>query len=262
MKKRFLLIALITLALVPVPGQAQEPHHAGLVVQFPDGRVETACIEFSADKITGVDLLDRSGLSAIFDYSSGLGAKVCKIGETGCNYPGEDCWCQCQGSPCAYWNYWQLRDSHWVYSPLGASSRRLDDGDVDGWAWGDGAQPPQISLDEICQVEAKVTDAALPAFTSPLETPTARPTAVQTLQPTATNPVSPLSPPTAVTQPPVSPTATPAARVFIPATSGESPASKTSSADLPSPDRYTGFAGVLAALGLIMLTIWRRRKGV
>ena len=260
MRISFVLITLIAAVLTPAPGQTQGPNRAGLVVQFPDGRVETACIAFSEDKLAGIDLLGRSDLPTILDYSTGLGAKVCKIGDTGCNYPSEDCWCQCQGSPCAYWNYWLLKNGQWTYSPLGAGSRRLGDGDVDGWAWGDGQPPPHISLDEICQGEVEATEATALAFTSPLKTPTARPTAVQTPRPTATSPASPLSPPTAVMPPPASPTA----KVFIPATSEQPPpASKTSEPDLPaSPDRYVGLAGILAALGLIVLTVWRRRKGV
>jgi len=249
MHRGLVLITLITTIIISVPGQAQEANRAGLVVQFPDGRVETSCLAFSEDEISGIDLLDRSNLPAIVDYSSGLGAKVCKIGDTGCDYPGEDCWCRCQGTPCAYWNYWLLKDNQWIYSPLGAGSRRLGNGDVDGWAWGDVQQPPQISLDEICPGEAKAT----PAFTSPLETPTPRPTAVPIPPPTATSPTSPLPPP------PASPTT----KVFIPGSTGRPPASKSSQPDVPpSPDRYVGFAGVLATLGLIVLTIWRRRKGV
>jgi len=269
MRRNILLLALITMILTPMSGQTQSPHYAGLVIQFPDGQVETACVEFSEEEITGVDLLNRSGLPVTFDYSSGLGAKICKIRETGCNYPGEDCWCQCRGSPCTYWNYWQLRDDLWVYSPLGASDRRLTDGDIDGWFWGDGQQPPLIlSLDEICEVEVQPAKATIPAFTSPLDTPTVQPAATRPGSPTATSPASPLSLPTVSS--PVSPLLlpsassmlTPATQVFIPATLGEPPALKASeTGSLTSPDRYVGFAGVLAALGLIVLTVWRRRKG-
>lgn len=273
MQKNVLWLTLIVLLLTPAVGQAQEPNYAGLVVQFPDGRTETACVEFSDQEISGVDVLIRSGLSASFDYTSGLGAKVCKIGGTGCDYPAQDCWCRCQGSPCAYWNYWRLKDGQWVYSPLGAGSRRLGDGDVDGWVWGDGEQPPpQISLQDICPIEATATDATNLAFTSPLETPTAQPTATQApqptavAQPTATSSDSPLPQPTAGVQltPVMQPTATttPSSQVFIPAASGDSPASETPAPGLPSsPDRYVGFAGVLAALGFIALVVWRRRKG-
>ncbi len=262
MKKVCLLLWLVILTISPVPGQAQELHRAGLVVQFPDGRIETACVAFSENEITGADLLSRSGLATTLDFSSGLGAKVCKIGGTGCDYPGENCWCHCQGSPCTYWNYWLLRDGQWAYSPLGASSRRLGDGDVDGWTWGDGQPPPNISLAEVCRAEAGAQNATALTFASPLETPAARPTTVPTSQPTATSPASPLPSPTAIAQPTDSPTATPV-KVFAPATSGQPPTPKPPGADLPpSSDRYAGFAGVLAALGLIALAIWRRRKGV
>ncbi|UCC64609.1 MAG: hypothetical protein JSV36_06055 [Anaerolineae bacterium] len=265
-----MLVVLAVLILVSVPGQAQSPNHAGLVIHLADGRVETACIEFVEDEITGVDLLNRSGLPVTFDYGSGLGAKVCKIGQTGCDYSAENCWCRCQGVPCIYWNYWQLRDGQWFYSPLGAGDRRLGDGDVDGWVWGDGQQPPPplLSVDEICQVEVG-------SFVSPLASPAPRPAATRPPPPTATHPVSPLSLPTATSPvsplalptptPPSSalPTSTPATKVFVPATSGETPEPKAAKTDLPpSPDRYVGLAGVLASLGLILLTVWRRRTGV
>ena len=256
-RNKVLLIALIALTLIAATGQAQEPHRAGLVVRFPDGRVETVCVEFSEDKITGGDLLNRSGLTVLFDFSTGLGAKVCKIGETGCDYPREDCWCQCQGSPCNYWNYWQLRNGNWVYSPLGASIRHLVDGEVDGWVWGDGQTPPPLlSLDDICQVQVETSASAL-------NTPTATSSVSPLAPPTATSPVSPLPSPAATTQRPVAPPSTPAAQVFIPDMAGRSPTQQASENNPPvQADYYVGLAGVLAALGLIALTTWRRRRGV
>jgi len=262
MRYHSLLVALVVSLLVSTPAHVQSPNRAGLVIQLPDGRVETACVEFSETEISGVDLLNRSGLPVILDYGGGLGAKVCKIGETGCDYPGQDCWCQCQGSPCAYWNYWQLRDAQWRYSPLGASVRRLGDGEVDGWAWGDGEEaPPLFSLGNICQVEVN-------PFASPLETPTAQSATDQPPLPTTTSPASPLSLPTATDLDMFFPESTAteeeqAASQSTPAADLFAPAPKSSTTDLPpSPDRYVGFAGVLAALGLIALTIWRRRTGV
>ena len=187
MKKSILSLVLITLAFLAVPVWAQGPHRAGLVVQFPDGQVETLCVEFAEAEITGAHLLDRSGLTGIQDYSSGLGAKVCKIEETGCDYPGENCWCQCQGSPCAYWNYWQWKDGRWVYSPVGASDRRLRDGDIDSWVWGDGQNPPPpVSLDEICQAAVETPEATALLFASPLDTPTAQPAITRSPLPRAT----------------------------------------------------------------------------
>jgi len=248
MQKILPLIALIIFLLVPAPAQTTEPHLAGLIVQFAEEQVTTACIQFTENEITGIELLARANLTVYLDYSTGLGAKVCRIGEIGCNYPGEDCWCQCQGAPCTYWNYWQMQDDRWVYSSLGAGSRRLRDGDVDGWVWGDGQQPPPlISLDQICQLEVQAAQNTT-VFTSPLDTPT------------ASSPISPLPLPSVTAPPPPPPTFTPANRVFIPGAPEETPVIQPKLP--PSPDRYVGLAGVLAALGLIALTIWRRRQGV
>jgi hypothetical protein len=264
MRKKLLLIVFVTLVVVSAAAQAQEPNRAGLIVQFPEGRVETACVEFSENEITGVDLLNRSGLVVNIDYSSGLGAAVCKISDTGCSVPDDPCFCQCQGSSCNYWNYWQLKDGQWAYSPLGAGNRRLGDGDVDGWVWGDGKQSPELlSLADICPAETETPEAMVTAFTSPLDTPTAQPTPTQLPTPTATSPASPLTSPTPTSQPAISSTSTPASQVFIPSTSGQAPTSESPQNDLPpSPDRYVGLAGVLAVLGFIVLTIWRRRTGV
>ena len=264
MRNKPLLIAFVTLVIVSSAAQAQEPNCAGLVVQLPEGRVETACVEFPEDEITGVDLLNRSGLSVTVDYSTGLGAAVCKIGDTGCSVPNEPCFCQCKGSTCNYWTYWQLKDGQWAYSPLGAGNRRLGDGYVDGWVWGDGKQSPQLlSLADICLVKTEMLEPTATAFTSPLDTPTAQPTPTQSPTPTATNPASPLTSPTPTSQPAITPTPTPVSQVFLPSTSGEPTAPETPEPDLPpSSDRYVGLAGVLAVLGFITLTVWRRRTGV
>jgi hypothetical protein len=255
MRKNLPLVISIILALAaPGVGRAQSPDRAGLVLQYPDGRVETACVELGGGRFTGLDLLDRAGLAVNVDYSTGLGGTVCKIGETGCDAPGQPCFCQCLGTPCFYWNYWTLADGRWSYSPLGAGSRFLQDGDVDGWVWGQGKEPPEpMPFEEICNPEAVVE-----TFASPVPVP--RPTLVPSPSPspspspTITSPASPLSP---------SPTTTLASQVFIPVTTGDSPGS-TAEAELDlgaALERYAGLAGVVAALGLIALVVWRRQKG-
>lgn len=266
MRKHILLAVSVLLAFIaPGIGLAQTSNQAGLVIQFPDGRVETACVAFDDDAITGLDLLNRSGLTVNVDYSTGLGATVCKIGEIGCDAPGESCFCQCMGAPCYYWNYWTLEDGQWSYSPLGASSHLLSNGDVDGWVWGQGKEPPEImSFEQICGFEA-----AVEAFASPLDTPTRapapRPTLVHTPSPTATSPPSPLPSPTSqVSTAPLSPTPTPVSKVFIPATSGDLSDSDedTDKVDLSaSLERYAGLAGVVAVLALIVVIVWRRQRG-
>lgn len=135
------------------PLSAQEPSRAALVVRHGDGTVITRCVEFSEPEITGLDVLDRSGLSFEADYGSSMGATVCRIGDEGC--PASDCWCQCSGTPCTYWGYHQLVNGAWVYSDLGAGAFKVRHGDVQGWSWGEadpqgGVHPPVIEFDEIC----------------------------------------------------------------------------------------------------------------
>jgi hypothetical protein len=80
-----------------------------------------------------------------------LGYGVCAIGGEGCP-AGQDCFCECRGSPCAYWVYSHLGpDGSWAISGVGASGWEVRDGDVDGWVWGDGsAAPPVVAFEEIC----------------------------------------------------------------------------------------------------------------
>ena len=162
--------------------------------------METYCIPFEEPSITGVELLQRSGVTTIVDPSSSFGQAVCKIDGEGCDYPLEDCFCQCQnlGENCVYWAYYHLVDGQWEYSGEGAGTYRVHDGDVEGWAWGpgtagSGTEPPVIPFDQIC-----------PTGAEPSPTPTASPTPTPTYTPPATN--TPTPSPTATPTPTPSPT--------------------------------------------------------
>ncbi len=210
------------------------PHRAGLVVRFGDGSVITRCVTFSEPGITGMELLIRAGLSIRVDTSSSIGAGVCKIERQGCDQ-GASCFCQCEGSTCAYWQYFHLQNGAWKYSSLGAAVYQVGDGAVDGWAWGNNVAPPSMSLDQICAAgETKVASTSAPASASPLttrtpeNTPTATPrpvtatsraaegapsaspaTSAATIVPSATIPpaILPTLPPTSPTVAPTAPTA-------------------------------------------------------
>ncbi|MGQ9490119.1 MAG: hypothetical protein ACUVR4_05460 [Anaerolineae bacterium] len=154
-----LAAVLLWLSVAPQlsPGAAAQsgPQRAGLVVRFGDGRVETRCITFDAAAISGVELLERSGLQIILDYNNGLGGAVCSIAGEGCAFPQEDCFCRCQGTECQYWAYYHGQDGRWLYSDLGASSYQVTDGALEGWSWGQGSfsagtEPPFIPFDEVC----------------------------------------------------------------------------------------------------------------
>jgi hypothetical protein len=182
------------------PASAQSARRAGLIVQFGDGSITQRCVRFGEDALTGEELMRRARMPAIFEYSS-LGPAVCKIGNDGCNYPGEGCFCQCQtlGASCTFWNYLHKTESGWRALPTGAGARIIGDGEIVAWSWavGDGesvsAILPDVSIDQICSaVEAEPattntqpTVAAAPSATTALASaPTAAP-------PTETLPVAP-----------------------------------------------------------------------
>jgi hypothetical protein len=157
----FLVVGLLALILTsPGPAaevQAQGTQHVGLVVKFGDGSVFTDCIDYTGSGMTGEDVLDQSGLSAVKDFSyGGLGAAICKIGNVGCDDPN-NCFCECTGEPpCVYWAYYHQENNQWIYSGMGASGHTVQPGDVEGWAWGDGeaggsdVEPPLITFEELC----------------------------------------------------------------------------------------------------------------
>ncbi len=139
----------------PAAAAQEGPNRAALVVRFSDGRVETRCVSFETAAITGAELLERSGLGPILDYSGGLGGAVCSIAGEGCAFPREDCFCRCQGAMCEYWAYYHGLDGRWLYSEVGATSYQVTDGALEGWSWGkgnfsSGTEPPLFSFEEVC----------------------------------------------------------------------------------------------------------------
>jgi hypothetical protein len=171
MKHRVVLIVLSVLSAVAAglagsrSARADGPNRVGLVVRFGDGSHVTRCVEFGESEISGYDVLARSGLSVVADFSMG-GAAICKIESDGC--PAGSC-LTCQKP--SYWSYWYKEGGGgWAYSGAGSSLRKASDGDVEGWSWtGTEAQsPPDISFDDICS-------AAPPGEPEDTETPTAEP---------------------------------------------------------------------------------------
>ncbi len=150
------LLTFFAATLLPASSFAQNQNHAGLVIQFDEGQVETRCVSFSESQITGFDLLQRAGLDIVIDVD-GAGTAVCAINGSGC--PADDCFCQCSGADCLYWSYWHLNGGSWNYSQGGAALYPIEDGAVDGWVWGAGSvteaqPPPQIQFEAICQQQA------------------------------------------------------------------------------------------------------------
>ncbi len=169
-----LVLTVLGLLIVP-PAWAQDgPNQAGLVIQHGDGSVLTVCVTFEEPSISGLELLRRAGISVSADSSSGLGTTICGLDGEGCNYPDENCFCQCQGASCKYWQYWRLGET-WQYSQLGAVDTDVVQGDVDGWVWAEGdpsggQKPPAITFAEICGAESAPAPPATPSTTRQADT--------------------------------------------------------------------------------------------
>ena len=196
-----LLLPLISVisAISPEPGRAQAiGNQAGLVVVHGDGRVITRCVAFSEPQISGADLLSRSGMSLVVEAGP-LGLTICSVNGEGC--PSTDCFCECHGTPCVYWNYYYGNaDGSWTYANVGAASRQITDGDVDAWLWGESSTvPPGLTIDAIC-------GQARPGRAEPIAvSPPAQETPVPTVppEPAGTDPAAPTeTPPPAPTEMP------------------------------------------------------------
>jgi hypothetical protein len=161
---------------------------AAVVVVAGNGDVKTVCVDLGSDgEATGLELLEGSGLSPVIARVPGSGAIVCRIGDDGCAYPDEPCFCQCPApdGSCTFWGYYRLEEGTWQFSQTGAEGVLVQPGDVEGWAWGGGETSlPVIPFAEICGT------GALPTATS-TAAPTLRPTPTLTVAPTATRTPTP-----------------------------------------------------------------------
>ncbi|HQX11615.1 MAG TPA: hypothetical protein PKY66_14445 [Thermoflexales bacterium] len=182
------------------PASAQAQNRAGLVVAYANGAIETRCVTFSEASITGYEMMRRSGL-AFSAQVSGLGAAMCKIGDQGCSYPAQSCFCKCENpaSGCGYWIYGQWSGSSWRYAGVGAVARTITDGQIDGWVWdvvnADAAavRLPAVTLGQICAPQAAPTGSP-PTVSAP--------TRVVVTAPPSTRAPATLAPPAFTATPP------------------------------------------------------------
>jgi len=217
-------VALGAAAFVHHPAHASV-HRAALVVEHATGRVVTRCINFMEDQITGLQLIERSGLSYQAQGFGSLGQAICQLDGEPTSVPSH-----CFGSG-AYWQYFHNMSGRWTNSGAGASNWFLRDGDMDGWhyAVGAGQTPPPFTFSQVCAATV------------------ARPTPVVATPQTA---LTPLASASATTSPPdialsPSPTATP------------TPKPRPSAASSPAPLGVLGGSLVLLA-ALAAWNLWRR----
>lgn len=148
--------------LAPAPSSAGGMHHAGVIVREGDDRLVYAVVAFPEERLTGLELLKRTGIPLVTVAFGGLGEGVCSIDAHGC--PATDCRRRlCQGSRAddPFWKYFrQSGPGLWTEMALGASGSKVADGEVDGWSWsGADAKLPAMTLAEV-GARAGVADVA------------------------------------------------------------------------------------------------------
>jgi hypothetical protein len=196
--------AAIAAALLAVHPVHAAVHHAALVIQHSGGSVLARCVAFAEEQITGLQLVQRSGVEYNAQTFGSIGSAMCQIDREPSTVPSG-----CFGSG-AYWQYFHRQGGGWQASPVGASSSVLRDGDMDGWRYAVGANvaPGNVTFAAVCSPPpppvAATQVARAPHQATPVPTATPAPaTSLEALAPTPSpRPKSVLATTGPPTQPP------------------------------------------------------------
>jgi hypothetical protein len=151
-----------------------QTHRAALVVEhdskWPGAHVLLKCVEFAADAISGLTLLELAGVNSgqppqIYDWGGGA-FTVCQVDHEPSQVP-ERCFGPAAGPN---WSDWSVTASGWVARSSGASGYLIQDGDTEGWTYtaAFGAPPPSIRFSQVCaSVPAIRPTSALATVTRP-----------------------------------------------------------------------------------------------
>jgi hypothetical protein len=214
-------------------------HHAALVIQHSSGGLITRCVAFAEEQITGLQLVERSGVEYQAQSFGSIGSAMCQLDREPATVPPG-----CFGSG-PYWQYFHRQGAGWHASVVGASSSALHDGDMDGWRYAVGANqaPGNVSFAAVCSApppSAAATRAAATGSTRPAPAPA---TPVATSTPVASP--SPMA---------LAPSAAPSPQAVL-ASTGPPPQPPTPSGI----GRWLAFAGtMILLLGLGALNLRRR----
>lgn len=141
-------LSLVLGAGMPAASATEPVHVAGLIVDYGGGEMTYAWVPFTEEEISGVDLLEKSGLSVLTVGFGGMGDAVCKIVRTGCDVSA--CrlrLCQTADHSSPFWQYLRLGpDGKWTKQPLGGSSSKVRDGAIDAWVWAGSDSMPQLPV--------------------------------------------------------------------------------------------------------------------
>ena len=181
-------VAALFAALLSIRPAHAAMHHAALVIQHASGSVITRCVAFAEDQITGLQLVERSGVQYEAQGFGSMGSAMCQLDREPSTVPPG-----CFGSG-PYWQYYHRQGGSWQTSAFGASSSGLRDGAMDGWRYavGKNQAPTVVGFASVCRAPApspaaSATHVALaPSQATPVSVATPAPTpSLEALLPSA-----------------------------------------------------------------------------
>jgi lamin tail-like protein len=159
-KRIIVLFGLVTGMLFPAavnaaPVCAAAPaNHAALVVTHATQsgtQTKTFCVVLDAQSVSGIHLIELAanqfGLSYVLADFGEFGSAVCAL--DGVGFPADPCFGPFPGP---FWGYYVGDGSGgWVSASVGASSRTLTSGDIDGWVFEEpGVGLPRLAFGDVC----------------------------------------------------------------------------------------------------------------
>jgi hypothetical protein len=138
--------AALLAALISIRPAHAAIRHAALVIQHSSGSLITRCVAFAEDQISGLQLVERSGMQHEAQSFGSIGTAICQLDrEPATVAPG------CFGSG-PYWQYFHRQGGTWQASAYGASASVVHDGDMDGWHYASGANeaPLPVAFAVVC----------------------------------------------------------------------------------------------------------------
>jgi squalene cyclase len=120
------------------PTDAQKSLIAGLVVQTDLGDVSTACVSFDDASISGLALLDESGIP--YQVQDGFMNSILEVSNP-------------QGGT-MYWSYWHWDGREWVFNNTGAGDSRVFPGSIEAWFFTSWEMFPSLPPDFVPHINA------------------------------------------------------------------------------------------------------------
>jgi hypothetical protein len=215
-------------------------HRAALVIEHSNGSLVERCVTFAAQAISGLQLIQLAQVEYRTQGFGEMGQAVCQLDFEPAQVPSG-----CFGNGPS-WEYYRETASGWSLSGSGASASTVHDGDVDGWHYAAGPQPPpRVAFSQVCTPPM----AAAPSQVAPV------PAVAASAHQAAALPNSAQAPATEVSDPILY---HPPMRAFsiLPA----KPSSAASSVSPPVDPRAAAvFSATAFLLGMSLLYGWRRR---